>query len=393
MICYVFKRKRRIDGVLCEARYFSGKLRMDWEAEVSVVALNTTDRRVAERDLDELAKERHLERQVMLAPRPMREAAQKPLNDLLALFVTDAEAKGRATNTLMKYRNGLRRLFRLCGWKSLVDVTPASFCSWRAKCDLSPKSKNDCLLSASTFFNWLKKQGAVPKNPLMGVDRVDTRLTPQFRRALTPDEAQRLLAAAPHVRAVVYLVLLETGLRRNELNQLVLDDFVFDSPSPFVRVRASITKTKKEASIPLRAEVIKAIRSIIPEKVTPFYAIFQGKLPRIPTMKRDLARAGIPFKDASGRRVDLHALRETFCTNLSASGVYPRVAMELMRHRDIRQTMKTYTDTAQLPLVAAVAGLPSFTLASSIPSARSPKIELPIESTPIAPILERAVSA
>jgi hypothetical protein len=45
-----------------------------------------------------------------------------------------------------------------------------------------------------------------------------------------------------------------------------------------------------------------------------------------------------------------------------AALVYPRVAMELMRRRNIRQTMKTYTDAAQLPLSAAVAGLPRFTL-------------------------------
>ncbi len=204
----------------------------------------------------------------------------------------------------------------------------------------------------------MKKQRILQENPLAHVGRVDTRLTQQFRRALTPDEARRLLAAAPHTRAVVYLVLLETGLRRNELNQLTLGDFELESPAPCVHVRAAITKTKKEATLPLRAEVVKAIRSILPDAAMPFEYVFRGKLPRIPTMKRDLAKAGIPFQDESGRRVDLHALRETFCTNLSATGVYPRVAMELMRHRDIRQTMRTYTDTSKLPLITAIAGLP-----------------------------------
>lgn len=68
-------------------------------------------------------------------------------------------------------------------------------------------------------------------------------------------------------------------------------------------------------------------------------------------------------------------LRETFCTNLSATGVYPRVAMELMRHRDIRQTMKTYTDAAKLPLAAAIQGLP--VLAFRIDNAQNiPKKEI-----------------
>ena len=94
----------------------------------------------------------------------------------------------------------------------------------------------------------------------------------------------------------------------------------------------------------------------------PFEYVFRGKLPRIPTMKRDLAKAGIPFQDESGRRVDLHALRETFCTNLSATGVYPRVAMELMRHRDNRQTMRTYTDTSRLLMLEPIAGLPALSI-------------------------------
>jgi integrase len=128
---------------------------------------------------------------------------------------------------------------------------------------------------------------------------------------------------------VVYLVLLETGLRRSELQKLVWGDFELETPSPFVRVRASITKTKKEATLPLRSEVVKAIRSIVPRNVTQFEPIFRNKVPRVLTLKKDLASAGIPFRDTSGRRIDLHALRETFCTNLSVAGVYPIVVQPI----------------------------------------------------------------
>jgi hypothetical protein len=82
----------------------------------------------------------------------------------------------------------------------------------------------------------------------------------------------------------------------------------------------------------------------------------------VPTFKRDLAKAGIPFEDERGRRADLHALRTTFGTLLSASGVSPHVAMELMRHSNLKLTMKVYTDVSQLPLVEEAARLPSFRL-------------------------------
>jgi hypothetical protein len=49
-------------------------------------------------------------------------------------------------------------------------------------------------------------------------------------------------------------------------------------------------------------------------------------------------------------------------TRLQQSGISPREAMELTRHSEMRLTLKTYTDTAQLPLAATVEQLPSFGL-------------------------------
>jgi len=44
---------------------------------------------------------------------------------------------------------------------------------------------------------------------------------------------------------------------------------------------------------------------------------------------------------------------------LAAAGVSPRVAMELMRHSDMKLTMGVYTDVAQLPIIEESALLPS----------------------------------
>lgn len=61
-----------------------------------------------------------------------------------------------------------------------------------------------------------------------------------------------------------------------------------------------------------------------------------------------------------GRRAAFHSLRLTFGTNLVLSGAHPRVVQELMRHSDIRLTMKLYTDVSKLPIREAVAVLPWF---------------------------------
>jgi hypothetical protein len=47
--------------------------------------------------------------------------------------------------------------------------------------------------------------------------------------------------------------------------------------------------------------------------------------------------------------------------NLALAGTPPRVAIEIMRHSDMRLTAKTYTDAGLLAVWDKVANLPSFT--------------------------------
>jgi hypothetical protein len=56
--------------------------------------------------------------------------------------------------------------------------------------------------------------------------------------------------------------------------------------------------------------------------------------------------------------VDFHALRNTFITNLSLSGVQPKAAQTLARQSDINLTMNTYTMLRVLDQAAAVEALP-----------------------------------
>ena len=56
---------------------------------------------------------------------------------------------------------------------------------------------------------------------------------------------------------------------------------------------------------------------------------------------------------------------------LAAAGVSPRVAMELMRHSDMKLTMGVYTDVAQLPVIEESARLPSLQI-PAVTTADSP---------------------
>lgn len=96
----------------------------------------------------------------------------------------------------------------------------------------------------------------------------------------------------------------------------------------------------------------------MPADAASFQAVLPHMMPEVETFRRDLARVGIPFVDALGRRADLHALRKTFGTALVLNGEHPRVVMEAMRLADMKLAMKLYFDAGQLPVGAALARLP-----------------------------------
>jgi len=82
----------------------------------------------------------------------------------------------------------------------------------------------------------------------------------------------------------------------------------------------------------------------------------------VKTLKKDLSKAGIVFIDESGRRLDFHALRNTFCTLLAVNHVDFIEASHLMRHSDPKLTMKIYTDASQLDLGSSLDRLPSIAM-------------------------------
>lgn len=399
MIAFVFRPKRRVRGALVHSRFYSARVRLTADDRTQTIPLQVTDKRIAQEKLHEIVKERERELHGWSVPRLLREALQKPLAGHLDAFLQDLRAKGRSHSTAKHYRILISGLATTCQWTTLKDVTPESFTRWRAASALSPKTLNDRLGAVSTFLNWAERQRYIPANPLRHVGKVTSAQSGCYRRSLSLHEIERLLRCSHPSRAWIYLVIIYTGLRRHELNRLRWENFFLDGafrvlpemdarrlgsgdgPTPtltgrgpsgvsrsasdaFVELPADITKNRKSARLPLRPEVVELLRQR--HKMTrafgPCDYVFRGKVPTVAKFRLDLAAASIPHVDDRGRVMDIHALRTTFGTMLSLSGVSPRVAMELMRHSDLKLTMKVYTDAAQLPLSEDIQRLPSYVL-------------------------------
>ncbi len=204
-------------------------------------------------------------------------------------------------------------------------------------------------------------------------------------------------------RMLIYKTLALTGLRKGELASLTIGQLFLDADPPHVVLHPKDEKSREGNAVPLRRDLAGEIRSWLLEKAahtgteSPQTIRFDPEavrrrkrdrggsggsegqtcqqLPAFPPLPnsskvfnvpggllrvfdRDLAVAGIPKVDASGRSVDVHSLRYTFGTLLSQAGVPPRVAQAAMRHSTIELTMNVYTDPRLLDVGGAVEALP-----------------------------------
>jgi len=206
----------------------------------------------------------------------------------------------------------------------------------------------------------MERNQRLEKNPLRHVQKVQTNgRQVRHRRAFTHEEMKRLLAIAGP-RKVVYLTAVYTGLRRGELSKLLKTDLHLDASQPFFNVRASTTKNHKQATIALHPDLLPELQNLLATLPARESRVFADLLPTMDVFRADLKAAGIEFVDAQGRRAYFHALRHTLATNLAIAGTSPRIAMEIMRHSDIKLTTKTYTDAGLLPVAQNVFNLPSF---------------------------------
>jgi integrase len=290
----------------------------------------------------------------------------------------------------------LRKLAQECGWATLADMRKADLETWLAdgskiveggKARRSARSRNAYQTAVVSFCNWcVDSARAMPENPFDRMPKARVKTDPRRqRRALAVEEVIRLVEAARNAperppskrepkpgakplraevkltgpdRALLYLVLVQTGLRVGELAEILVRDVRLDDQVFRIDLPARVGKNRLEAVIPLRRDLVEALRPRLEGK-PPTARVFEVPSSLIARFNADCKRAGIPKRDDRDRTVDIHSLRKTFNTWLAKAGVAPRVAQELMRHQEIGLTMGVYTDPALFDLSAAVESLPA----------------------------------
>ena len=128
--------------------------------------------------------------------------------------------------------------------RPIDKITPADVRRWQAQLarDVGPSTVAHCRSLALRIFQFAMDEGAIDANPVRKVPPLKRRVDPEQvfgevkRRALTPEEAGRLLACFPLFWWDHMVALLGTGLRFGELAGLRRRRVHLDRPTPVLEV-------------------------------------------------------------------------------------------------------------------------------------------------------------
>jgi integrase len=231
----------------------------------------------------------------------------------------------------------LEKLIDLAGWKVLKDMTADSLRTVVEQLQANGKTvsyTNKFISRGKAFVHWLMEEPAkLAANPFASVKRGNVRKAKKnrARRAMEDHEAHAFIAAAPEHRRRKYLFAMLAGLRRKELRLLTWGDLRLNAPIPFIQLREEMTKNSHADALPLHPRLVKTLENTT--RGVPGAPLFDS-VPDVKTLVKDLKAGGVEQLDTRKRRIDFHALRHTFSTNLDRTGCSRATKKALMRHGD-----------------------------------------------------------
>jgi site-specific recombinase XerD len=327
---------------------------------------------------------------------PIEESAKRPLaehaEDYCHYLIAKGDTRGHVSRTMAR----LRACLDACRFIRISDLQPSVVLSFladlRAK-GRSIKTANYYLTALKGFVRWLWKDRRTAVDPLAGMSKLANAETDirHPRRELSVAEYSWLFATVRtsertlrgltgRDRFALYLTAASSGLRASELLSLTPASFDLAATPPVVRLQSAYAKNRKQAELPLSAEVVEVLRAHLAGKASAAPVWAGTWAPKAADMfKKDLADARqawlssfqdvrqraqaessdfLAYLDVEGRFADFHSLRHLYISRIVRSGATPKVAQTLARHGDVRLTLGCYAHVGLHDVAAAVDSLP-----------------------------------
>jgi len=337
---------------------------------------------------------------------PTRKAGEILVKELLADYL--AALKQRVSDRhCEKTKRAIKALLVGIRAAFLKDIKPEAVEGYLARLSdgtRAGRTVNAPLVAIKALLNWAVSTRRIPYNPLACVKKVSEKAKARRRRPLSEIEISRLLTAAqegPYRRAMrryqnrprkdgtfkvvtiplpkqaalaaegrgvalAYRLMIEAGLRLNETRCLKWADM--DLAAGVLHLRSETTKNGKAESLPLSPGLLDALKARKAEtKASDAAPVVKVSSRMLKNFNNDLVAAGIASldaagdvlkTDASGRTVDLHALRHTCGTRLINNGIDIKTVQAIMRHSTAALTLGIYVHKDKGRMADAVAAMP-----------------------------------
>ena len=381
---------KRSPGAAWTARFF------DHSGRRRTRSTGTTDKAAAERILRQWIADAALRREGVIDPKAdgFASADRRPIGEHLGDYLADLLNRSRTSKHAREIHTLAHRVLTLAKIDRLSGITPDRIARSLAELrdgGASQRTRQKHLGAIKAFSRWLVGSHRIGSDPLAGMRGFKVTERTLTRRALSDDEAARLIDAAERGgdwrgmsgpdRATLYRVALGTGFRRAELASLTPAAFDLNDP-PRIMVRAAYSKRRRDDAQPIHDDLARWLRVWLATK--PRDANLWRLSPETGRMLRDdlaAARAAwiddaadareraererdpgfLQPVDGSGRVIDFHALRHTYISAIVAGGASVRTAMELARHSTPTLTLGTYAHARLADLRSALPNPPTTT--------------------------------
>lgn len=272
-----------------------------------------------------------------------------PVNEYVSGLLLD-----KSPNTIDTYNKSINRFFSFCGVEKEEDIhqITSELCVQylsNLKETLSKSSINSHLRPLKAFFNWMVEHEYLEKSPF---SKIKFLKTPKKEATfLTDEEVDRVIAACTRLEDKTILTLmLMTGLRRDELVNLRMEDF----RDCQIKVNWRAAKGEKERVIPLIPDVCDLLNQYLLARTKrkgdqyPWLFVSKGGFGKTrdgqfsgnainQKFKNAMKRAGFDPQRIS--ELSVHKLRHTFTANIIESSSV-NIAQKLLGHSNLETTLR-----------------------------------------------------
>ena len=259
-------------------------------------------------------------------PRGLRLRRNRPrLSDDIRSYVLACRAEGKTERTLQAYNETLAQLLAVAessGFPTRVSSFRSEhvyeFMEATRVRGVSPSTQHRRFRETRAFFSWCERMEFIKGHPFKGIPNVktDTKVIKPFTKSDITSLLKRCDPATEYglrFRAII-LLLLDTGIRRAELEGLDIDDVDLVLGRAFIRHG----KGRKQRVVPFSSEPARAIGEYIDRYRTDvsgrlFLRIDRGG-GRKPFNKYHLGTLFQRLGDKAGVHANPHRFRHTFAT-------------------------------------------------------------------------------